>query len=78
MGGVGQAMVMVMVIAGTLQRLGRVIPKGMARQMAYTGEPINADVAKRTGLVNEVYHPNVASFNHHHHHHPPSPSPSPP
>jgi len=40
---------------GTLQRLPKIIPEGMAREMAYTGRRVSADEALRVGLVNNVY-----------------------
>jgi enoyl-CoA hydratase len=40
---------------GTLQRLPHLIPHGMVREMAYTGNPLTAERAKAIGLVNEVY-----------------------
>ena len=40
---------------GTLQRLPRLIPSGMVRELAYTGRRLPATRAKEIGLVNEVY-----------------------
>ncbi len=40
---------------GTLQRLPRLIPSGMMRELAYTGRRLPAQRAKEIGLVNEVY-----------------------
>ncbi len=40
---------------GTLQRLPRIIPDGLARELAYTGRRLSADEAKAAGLVNTVY-----------------------
>ena len=40
---------------GTLQRLPRIIPDGLARELAYTGRRLTADEAKAAGLVNQVY-----------------------
>jgi enoyl-CoA hydratase/carnithine racemase len=40
---------------GTLQRISRIVGRGMAREMAFTGQRIGAERALRTGLVNEVY-----------------------
>ncbi len=39
---------------GTLQRLPRVVGPGHARQLAYTGEDINAERALRIGLINDI------------------------
>lgn len=39
---------------GSLQRLPRVVPQGLARQMAYTGERLDAARAQAGGLVNAV------------------------
>jgi enoyl-CoA hydratase len=40
---------------GTLQRLGKVIPDGIAREMAYRGNRMPAERAREVGLVNEVF-----------------------
>jgi len=40
---------------GTLQRLPRLIPDGVARELAYTGRRLPAARAVEVGLVNEVY-----------------------
>jgi enoyl-CoA hydratase len=40
---------------GTLQRLPKLIPAGVVRELAYTGRRMNAARAKEVGLVNEVY-----------------------
>jgi enoyl-CoA hydratase len=40
---------------GTLQRLGKVIPEGIARELAYTGRRMPAARAYEVGLVQEVY-----------------------
>jgi enoyl-CoA hydratase len=39
---------------GVLQRLPRIVPQGVARQMAYTGERVDAPRALAVGLVNAV------------------------
>jgi enoyl-CoA hydratase len=39
---------------GSLQRLPKVVSQGMARQMAYTGERVDASRALSAGLVNAV------------------------
>lgn len=40
---------------GTLQRLPKLIPDGIARELAYTGRRMGADEAASVGLVNRVY-----------------------
>lgn len=40
---------------GTLQRLPRLIPDGVARELAYTGRRMEADEARELGLVNRVF-----------------------
>ena len=40
---------------GTLQRLPKLIPDGVAREMAYTGRRMSARRALEVGLVNEVF-----------------------
>lgn len=40
---------------GTLQRLPKVIPEGVARELAYRGNRMPAARAREVGLVNEVY-----------------------
>ncbi len=40
---------------GTLQRLPRLIPEGLARELAYTGRTLGADEAVRCGLANAVH-----------------------
>ena len=40
---------------GTLQRLPKLIPEGVAREYAYTGRRLPADRALELGLVNAVY-----------------------
>jgi enoyl-CoA hydratase len=40
---------------GTLQRLGKLIPDGVARELAYTGRRMPAQRAYEVGLVQEVY-----------------------
>ena len=40
---------------GTLQRLPKIIPAGMVRELAYTGRRLPAGRAREIGLVNEVY-----------------------
>ncbi|MEZ5561246.1 MAG: enoyl-CoA hydratase-related protein [Pseudomonadales bacterium] len=40
---------------GTLQRLPKLIPEGLMRELAYTGRRLHADEARAAGLVNAVY-----------------------
>ena len=40
---------------GTLQRLPKLIPDGVARELSYTGRRMEAARAREVGLVNEVY-----------------------
>jgi len=40
---------------GTLQRLPKLIPEGVAREWAYTGDRISAARAQEAGFVNEVF-----------------------
>jgi enoyl-CoA hydratase len=40
---------------GTLQRLPKLIPAGVVRELAYTGRRMPAERAREVGLVNEVY-----------------------
>jgi enoyl-CoA hydratase len=47
---------------GSLQRLPRIIGDGHLRQLAYTGEDIDAHRAERIGLVNDVYETPEALF----------------
>lgn len=40
---------------GTLQRLPKLMPQGVVRELAYTGRKFTAQEAKNLGFVNEVY-----------------------
>jgi enoyl-CoA hydratase len=40
---------------GTLQRLPKLLPQGVVRELAYTGRKFSADEAKALGFVNQVY-----------------------
>ena len=40
---------------GTLQRLPKIIPDGVVRELAYTGRNMDADEARETGYVNRVF-----------------------
>jgi enoyl-CoA hydratase len=46
--------------AGGTQRLPRLLPPAIAKQMILTGEPIDAERAWQLGLVNEVAEPGGA------------------
>ncbi|PWR18472.1 crotonase/enoyl-CoA hydratase family protein [Zavarzinia aquatilis] len=45
---------------GTLQRLPRLIPEGVVRELAYTGRRLGAERALALGLVNEVFEDHAA------------------
>jgi enoyl-CoA hydratase len=49
---------------GSLQRLPKIVPQGVARQMAYTGERVDASRALAVGLVNAVL-PDAAALERH-------------
>jgi enoyl-CoA hydratase len=49
---------------GVLQRLQRIVPQGLAREMAYTGERLGAERALASGLVNTVL-PDAAALHAH-------------
>ena len=40
---------------GTLQRLPKIIPDGVVRELAYTGRNMGAEEARNVGFVNRVY-----------------------
>jgi enoyl-CoA hydratase len=40
---------------GTLQRLPKIVPEGVVRELAYTGRRMSAQRAQEVGLVNEVF-----------------------
>ncbi|MGI9592258.1 MAG: crotonase/enoyl-CoA hydratase family protein [Myxococcota bacterium] len=40
---------------GTLQRLPKLVPQGVVRELAYTGRQLPAERAREVGLVNAVY-----------------------
>ena len=40
---------------GTLQRLPRLIPDGLVRELAYTGRNMDAEEARELGFINRVY-----------------------
>ncbi|MEU0070049.1 enoyl-CoA hydratase/isomerase family protein [Streptomyces sp. NPDC006332] len=46
--------------AGGTQRLPRLVPPAIAKQMILTGEPIDAERARELGLVNELAEPGTA------------------
>ena len=49
---------------GVLQRLARIVPPGVAREMAYTGERLDAGRALQVGLVNAVLPDAAATLAH--------------
>ncbi len=49
---------------GVLQRLPKIVPQGVARQMAYTGERLDAQRALAVGLVNAVLPDAAATVEH--------------
>jgi enoyl-CoA hydratase len=49
---------------GVLQRLPKIVPPAVAREMAYTGERLGADRALATGLVNAVLPDAAATLAH--------------
>ena len=49
---------------GVLQRLSKIVPQGLARQMAYTGERVDAQRALAAGLVNAVLPDAAALLDH--------------
>lgn len=49
---------------GVLQRLPKIVPPGVARQMAYTGERVGAERALAIGLVNAVLPDAAATLAH--------------
>jgi enoyl-CoA hydratase len=49
---------------GVLQRLMKIVPQGVAREMAYTGDRIGAERALQIGLVNAVLPDAAAALDH--------------
>ena len=49
---------------GVLQRLVKIVPQGVAREMAYTGERLGAERALAVGLVNAVLPDHAALLDH--------------
>jgi enoyl-CoA hydratase len=49
---------------GVLQRLPKIVPQGVAREMAYTGERLGAERALAVGLVNAVLPDAAATIDH--------------
>ena len=49
---------------GVLQRLPKIVPQGVAREMAYTGDRMHAERAQEVGLVNAVL-PDAAALMQH-------------
>lgn len=54
----------IMADLGTLQRLPRLIPEGIVRELAYTGSKLSAARAYELGLVNEVFDSEEEMVNH--------------
>ena len=40
---------------GTLQRMPKLVPEGVVRELAYTGRNMSASEAKERGFVNDIY-----------------------
>ena len=49
---------------GVLQRLVKIVPQGVAREMAYTGDRVSAERALQIGLVNAVLPDAAAALDH--------------
>jgi enoyl-CoA hydratase len=49
---------------GVLQRLMKIVPQGVAREMAYTGDRVSAERALQIGLVNAVLPDAQAALDH--------------
>jgi len=49
---------------GVLQRLMKIVPQGVAREMAYTGDRVGAERALQIGLVNAVLPDAAATLEH--------------
>jgi enoyl-CoA hydratase len=49
---------------GVLQRLMKIVPQGVAREMAYTGDRVSAERALQIGLVNAVLPDAAATLDH--------------
>eukprot|EP00667_Euglena_gracilis_P011607 EG_transcript_11866 len=53
--GVKEVNVGIVADLGTLHRIGRIVGRGLARELAFTGRSLKADRALSIGFVNEVY-----------------------
>src|SRR5690606_21742991 len=49
---------------GSLQRLPKLMPDGLVRELAYTGRRLNADEALKAGLVTAVLPDHAAALKH--------------
>lgn len=49
---------------GTLQRLPRIVPEGIARELVFTGRDFDAEYANRIGLVNQTCVDKAATIEH--------------
>ena len=49
---------------GTLQRLPKLIPEGIVRELALTGRKLEADEAEKFGLISEIFDDHQSMLNH--------------
>ena len=49
---------------GTLQRLPKLIPEGIVRELALTGRKLGADEAEKFGLISEIFDDQESMLNH--------------
>ena len=49
---------------GTLQRLPKLIPEGIVRELALTGRKLRADEAEKFGLISEIFDDQESMLNH--------------
>ena len=49
---------------GTLQRLPKLIPEGIVRELALTGRKLGADEAEKFGLISEIFDDHESMLNH--------------
>eukprot|EP01090_Pellita_catalonica_P009359 TRINITY_DN20422_c0_g1_i1.p1 TRINITY_DN20422_c0_g1~~TRINITY_DN20422_c0_g1_i1.p1 ORF type:complete len:261 (-),score=28.44 TRINITY_DN20422_c0_g1_i1:3-728(-) len=52
---VGETKIAIVADLGTLQRLPRIVSRGMAREMVFTSMSVDAERAQASGLVNRIY-----------------------